>query len=155
MAAKGGVAKAGTNGASPVIDVQLVDWIIIPQVGGYIVARLHGTNEAKVREQLARAEVPRARLHPLFHFVSTQYPTGVERVDDEDRFRMLPIHTADRVERAYGLPNSAELTPHATLLLFDFLSEQNEPTRKYVCRRLREAARVRAGGVVGALRSGT
>ncbi len=157
MAARHGTnARAQTNGAL-VIDELLVDWILIPQVGGYIVARLYGVSETKVREQLDRAEVPRARLHPVFHFVSTQYPTGAKKLDDGDevRFSMMPVHTADRVEQAYGLPKSAELSPHATLLLFDFLSEQDEPTRKYVCRRLREAARVRMGGVVGALRSGT
>lgn len=160
MAAKQGPVKAQPNGAL-LIDELLVDWILIPQVGGYIVARLYGVTETKVREQLARAEVPRARLHPVFHFVSTQYPMGAKKVvaDDaskpETRFSMLPVHTADRVEAAYGLPRSAELTLHATLLIFDFLSEQDELTRKFVCRRLREAARVRMGGVVGALRSGT
>lgn len=155
MAARG--SNGTTKSSAVVIDAQLVDWIILPQIGGYIVARLYAPDERTLRELLGRGEMPRARLHPVFHFVSTQYPMGAKRLDDEDevRFTMLPVHTVDRVEQAYGFPRSAELVPHATLLLFDFLSEQDEQTRKFVCRRLREAARVHTGGVVGALRSGT
>jgi hypothetical protein len=66
---------------------------------------------------------------------------------------MTPIHHVDRLERAYGLPKSAEVKPHATLFLFDFCSDQDLETRRYICRRLREAARLRQGPV-SQLRSG-